>query len=112
MRSIMGPIGVRFNNLTGHISLGYDIVADDDLIEEIKEYFLNVLQLTRSDVCPESERRPTGTNSAHLPLAHMPIAGKTPNDVGGVLAAEKPTLEACCFHNAYVTTEDKRGDSI
>ena len=39
----------------------------------------------------------------------MPIAGKTPNDVGGVLAAEIPTLEAYWLHTAYVTTEDKRG---
>jgi hypothetical protein len=69
-------------------------------------YSPNVLQLTRSDVCPESEKRPIGTNSAHLPPANMPIPGKTPNDVGGVLPAETATLEAFWFHNAYATTED------
>jgi hypothetical protein len=110
-----GPFGVRFNDLPGHVTLGYDIVADDELIEAIKQYVLAMLLLPQTEVC-KNDPRATAKRSAHMPTTHVPVVGHAHDDDGGDVTAieggvviANTTIEAFWFNNAYVPTDDKRG---
>jgi hypothetical protein len=110
-----GPFGARFNDLPGHVTLGCDIVADDELIETIKQYLLAMLLLPQTEVCKDDPRATT-RQSAHMPPTHVPVVGCAHNDDGGDVTAieggdatASTTIEAFWFNNAYVPTDDKLG---
>ena len=46
-----GTYGIRFTDLIGHVTLGYNLVADDELIETIKDYVLTMLRMSQKTVC-------------------------------------------------------------
>jgi len=114
-KHVHGPFVVRFNDLPGHVTLGYNIVADDELIEKIKQYILAMLMFPQTEVCT-GDPRATIRQSAHMPDTHVHVAGCTHNDDGGDVTANEggdvtasTTIEALGFNNAYVPTDDKLG---
>ena len=85
-KHVHGPCGVRFNDLPGHVTLGYNIVADEELIEKIKQYILAMLTFPQTEVC-KGDPRATIRQSAHMPDSHVHVAGCTHSDDGGDVAA-------------------------
>jgi len=89
---VYGPYGTRFTDLLGHVTLGYNIAADDELIEKIKQYVLTMLRLSQKTVCKDDPRA-VESQSAHMPSTHRPILGHSPvDDDGDVIAG--PFIEA------------------
>jgi hypothetical protein len=94
--------------------LGYNIVADDELIETIKQYVLTMLRMSQKTVCKDDPRA-VESQSAYTPSTHRSILGHSPVDdedevttLGGDVIAG-PCLEAYWFNNAYVLADDKTG---
>ena len=83
-----GPFGVRLNDLQGHVTLGYNIVADDELIATITQYILAMLLLPQTEVCKDDPRA-TSRQSAHMPPTHVHVAGHAHNDDGGDVTANE-----------------------
>jgi hypothetical protein len=81
-----GPYGTRFTDLMGHVTLGYNIAADDELIETIKDYVLTMLRMSQKTVC-KSDPRAAEDESAYMPSTHRSILGHSPADEGGDVTA-------------------------
>jgi hypothetical protein len=94
--------------------LGYNLAADDELIETIKDYFLTMLRMSQKTVC-KSDPRAAEDQSAYMPSTHKSILGHSPADEGGDVTATGgdvtagPYIEAFWFNNAYVPADDKTG---
>ena len=112
---IYGTYGTRFADLIGHVTLGYNLDADDELIETIKDYFLTMLRMSQKAVC-KSDPRAAEHQSAFMPSTHMSVHGYSPaDDEGGAVTANGGDvtagtyIEAFWFNNAYVPADDKGG---
>jgi hypothetical protein len=60
---IYGTYGTRFTDLIGHVTLGYNLEADEELIETIKDCFLTMLRMSQKAVCKKRHqgcRTPVG----------------------------------------------------
>ena len=81
-----GPYGTRFTDLLGHVTLGYNIAVDDELIEAIKDYVLTMLRMSQKTVC-KGDTRAAEHQSAYMPSTCRSILGHSPVDGEGNVAA-------------------------
>ena len=98
-----GPYGTRFTDLLGHATLGYNIAADDELIDKIKQYVLTMLRMSQKTVCKDDPRA-VEYQSAYMPSTHRSILGHSPAHDEDDVAALGGDVIAGPFIEAYGST--------
>jgi hypothetical protein len=101
---VFGPYGTRFTDLLGHVTLGCNIAADDELIETMKQYVLTMLRMSQKTVCKDDPRA-VESQSAYTPSTHRSILGHSPVDDEGDVTALGGDVTAGPFYRGILVQQ-------